>query len=275
MTERPLAAFNLDVTDHIATVTLTGPGKGNAMGPDFWRECPEVFRMLDADERVRVVVVHGAGKAFSYGLDLLAMAGDFATLLQPNAGPLERARLTELIASMQGAPSALAQCRKPVVAAVHGWCIGGALDLIAAADIRVCSTTARFSLREVKVGMVADVGSLQRLPHVIGESATRELALTGRDIDASRAHALGLVSEVFSDDDALFAGARALAQQIAKNPPLVVQGIKRVMNARIDGEVARGLAHVAMHNAAFLGSEDLHEAVAAFMEKRDPVFKGK
>jgi enoyl-CoA hydratase len=275
MTDRTWNAFTVDVADLVATVALTGPGKGNAMGPDFWRECPELFRMLDADERVRAVVVRGAGKAFSYGLDLLAMAGDFATLLQPNAGPLERARLTELIASMQGAPNAVAQCRKPVVGAVHGWCIGGGLDMIAAADIRVCSTTARFSLREVKVGMVADVGSLQRLPHVIGESATRELALTGRDIDATRALSLGLVSEVFSDDDSVFAGARALALQIAANPPLVVQGIKRVMNARIDDEVARGLKAVAMHNAAFLGTEDLHEAVGAFIEKRAPVFTGR
>ncbi len=268
-------AFAVDVDAHIATVTLLGPGKGNAMGPDFWRECPAVFRALDADPRVRVVVVRGAGKAFSYGLDLMAMAGEIASLLQPSAGPLERARLMDVITSMQAGPGALARCRVPVIAAVHGWCIGGGLDFIAAADLRVCSATARFSLREVKVGMVADVGSLQRLPHVIGESATRELALTGKDIDAARAQALGLVSEVFADDDAVFTGARALAAQIAKNPPLVVEGIKRVMNARIEDEIARGLKNVAMHNAAFLGTEDLQEAVAAFAEKREPVFTGR
>lgn len=268
-------AFSVDVADHVATVTLTGPGKGNAMGPDFWRECPAVFRALDEDERVRVVVLRGAGKGFSYGLDLLAMAGELATAASPTAGPLDRARLLDVITRMQDATSALARCRVPVVAAVHGWCIGAGLDLIAAADVRLCSATARFSLREVKVGMVADVGSLQRLPHVIGDSATRELALTGRDVDAARAAALGLVSEVFADDDALFAGAAAVAAEIARNPPLVVQGVKRVMNARIDDEIGRGLRAVAMHNAAFLGTEDLQEAIAAFAEKRPPVFRGR
>lgn len=275
MTDRAWTAFSVDVDDHVATVTLQGPGKGNAMGPDFWRECPEVFRALDDDERVRVVVLRGAGKAFSYGLDLLAMGAELGTLAQPNAGPSERARLGEVIARMQEAASAPARCRVPVVAAVHGWCIGAGLDVAAAADVRVCAASARFSLREVKVGMVADVGSLQRLPHVIGESATRELAYTGRDVDAARALSLGLVSEVFPDDDALFAGARALADEIAKNPPLVVQGIKRVMNARVDDEIARGLKLVAMHNTAFLGTEDLQEAIAAFAEKRAPSFRGR
>jgi enoyl-CoA hydratase len=270
-----LAAFDVHVEAHVATVTLKGPGKGNAMGPDFWRECPQVFAALDARDDVRVLLVRGAGKAFSYGMDLMAMAAQVGELMTANAGPVERTRLLALIDEMQRALHAAFQCRKPVIAAVHGWCIGGGLDLVSACDVRVCSADARFSLREVKVGMVADVGSLQRLPHIIGDAATRELALTGRDIDAARAHALGLVSEVFSDEGALFAGARALAQQIADNPPLVVQGIKRVMNARVEDELLRGLRHVATWNAAFLGSEDLGEAMAAFAEKRAPRFSGR
>lgn len=272
-TEHPSLTVTID--SHIATLTLRGPGKGNAMGPDFWRDLPAAMRALDDDDDVRVVVLRGAGAAFSYGLDLLAMAGELAPLLSPNAGPVERGALLTTIERMQGAITSVARCRVPVVAAIHGWCIGGGLDLAAAADMRVCSTTARFSLREIKVAMVADVGSLQRLPHVIGESATRELAYTGRDIDGSRAATLGLVSEVFSDDEALFAGARALAADIAASSPLVVRGIKRVMNTRIDAEVTRGLQNVAQHNAAFLGSEDLGEAMAAFAERRPPQFKGR
>mgnify|MGYP002377014737 CR=1 FL=1 len=260
---------------HIATVTLTGPGKGNAMGPDFWRDLPRAIQAIDDDDDVRVVVLRGAGVAFSYGLDLLAMAGELAPLLSPNAGPVERRALLSTIERMQGAISSIARCHVPVVAAIHGWCIGGGLDLASAADIRVCSSSARFSLREIKVAMVADVGSLQRLPHVIGESATRELAFTGRDIDAGRALSLGLVSQVFDDDEALFEGARALASDIAASSPLVVRGIKRVMNTRIEGEVARGLKDVAQHNAAFLGSDDLGEAMAAFAERRPPQFKGR
>lgn len=269
------AAFDVHHADGVAEVTLKGPGKGNAMGPDFWRECPEVFRALDADESVRVIVLRGSGKAFSYGLDLMAMAGELGGLIAGAPGAAERERLLEVIAAMQAGPDAAARCKKPVVAAVHGWCIGGGLDLAAACDVRLCSSTARFSLREVKVGMVADIGSLQRLPWIIGEGATRELAFTGKDIDAGHALRIGLVNEVFDDDDALFEGARRLAADIAKNPPLVVQGIKRVMNARIQSAIDEGLRQVATWNAAFLPSEDLAEAIAAFAEKREPSFRGR
>ncbi len=268
-------AIDVVVADGIAEVTLKGPGKGNAMGPDFWRECPEVFRALDADDAVRAVVVRGSGKSFCYGLDLMAMAGELAAVVSTSAGAVERRRLLEVIAGMQAGPDAVFRCRKPVIAAVHGWCIGGGLDLAAACDMRLCARGAVFSLREVKVAMVADVGSLQRLPHIIGEGATRELALTGKDVDAARALALGLVNEIFDDDAALFAGARAMAAQIAANPPLVVQGVKRVMNARIEDEIAAGLRGVATWNAAFLASEDLAEAIAAFAEKRPPAFRGR
>ncbi|MCC7071902.1 MAG: crotonase/enoyl-CoA hydratase family protein [Deltaproteobacteria bacterium] len=268
-------AFDRAVADHVATVTLRGPGKGNAMGPDFWRECPQLFSELGRDDEVRVVLLRGSGAAFCYGLDLLAMAGELGALAAPGAAAVERARLLDVIEGMQRALHAVFSCKKPVVAAVHGWCIGGGLDLAAAADLRVCSGGARFSLREVKLAIVADVGSLQYLPHLIGEAATRELAFTGKDIDANRALALGLVSEVFADDDALFSGAHRLAQQIADNPPLVVQGIKRVMNRRIEGEIASGLREVAAWNAAFLGTEDLGEAVAAFAERRPARFTGR
>jgi enoyl-CoA hydratase len=268
-------AFAIDVKDGIAEVSLIGPGKGNAMGPDFWRECPRVFEELDVDESVRVVILRGAGKAFSYGLDLLAMAGDLGALLSPQAGAADRTKLLDVIRAMQAGPHAVFRCRKPVIAAVHGWCIGGGLDLVAACDVRLCSRDARFSLREVKVGMVADVGSLQRLPHVIGEGNTRELALTGKDIDAARALQIGLVNAVHDDEAALFAAARAMAAEIAGNPPLVVQGIKRVMNARVEREIEDGLRGVSTWNAAFLASEDLGEAMAAFAEKRAPKFSGR
>lgn len=268
-------AFEVEIADGIAEVRLTGPGKGNAMGPDFWRECPGVFRALDKDDAVRVVVLRGAGTCFSFGLDLMAMAGELGPLLQSSAGVAERARLLEVIADMQAGPDAVFRCKKPVIAAIHGWCIGGAVDLIAACDLRVASSSAKLSVREVKVAMVADVGTLQRLPHLIGEGHTRELALTGKDIDAARAKEIGLVNDVFVDDDALFAGARRLAEEIAQNPPHVVQGIKQVMNARIAGQIGDGLRQVATWNAAFLASEDLGEAMAAFAEKRAPRFAGR
>ena len=251
-------AFRVDVTDGIADVQLTGPGKGNAMGPDFWRECPAVFRALDVDDSVRVVIVRGAGRCFSFGLDLLAMAGELGPLLQQGAGVRERERLLDVIGEMQAGPDAVFRCRKPVIAAIHSWCIGGAIDLVTACD----------------VAMVADIGTLQRLPHIIGEGHARELAMTGKDIDAAHAKRIGLVNDVFADDDALLVAARAMAADIAANPPHVVQGVKRMMNARIAGSIADGLRQVAVWNAGFLASLDLGEAMAAFAEKRAPKFEG-
>lgn len=259
--------------DHICEVVLTGPGKGNAMGPDFWREMPELFAALDRDQDVRAIVIRGAGGNFSYGLDLMAMAGEIGASGKNLAA--ERSALLDKVGEMQQACDRVALCRKPVIAAVSGWCIGGGLDLISACDIRLCSDDARFSLREVRVGMVADIGSLQRLPYLIGEGHTRELAFTGKDIDAPRALQIGLVSQVYDSQDMVLEAARKLAGEIAANPPLVVQGIKQVMNQRIGQEIAEGLRYVGVWNSAFLHSEDLSEAITAFKERRVPQFKGR
>ena len=258
----------------IATVNLIGPGKGNAMGPDFWRELPQVFDALDRDEQVRVIIVRGNGQHFSYGLDLVAMQGEFTPLLSQENNVTERTRFLETVSRMQQAVTSVTQCRKPVIAAVAGWCIGGGLDLIAACDMRLCSQDARFSLREVRVAMVADIGSLQRLPSLIGQGHLRELAFTGKDIDANHALRIGLVNEVYETPQALFEAAHTLALQIAENSPLVVQGIKQVLNDAQEPTVAEGLRHVALWNAAFLQSRDLVEAFMAFMERRPPHYEG-
>lgn len=273
MIERNDESLKIHQEGAVAYVTLCGPGKGNAMGPATWREFAPAFRALGDDPDIRVVVLRGAEQTFSYGLDLMAMSGELAPLLaQPGAS--ERQQLFAQIQRMQGAFEAVAQCPKPVIAAVHGWCIGAGLDLIAACDIRLATRQAKFSLREAKVGMVADVGSLQRLPPIIGEGATRELALTGGDIDGERALRLQLVSEIYDDADALFAAADKMAGQIAANSPLVMRGIKHIMNARLARELDAGLREVATWNAAFLPSSDLIEALSAFAEKRPPNFKG-
>jgi enoyl-CoA hydratase len=274
MSDEPWKAFDVAVADHVAEVTLVGPGRGNTMGPDFWRELPEVFGRLDTDDAVRAVVLTGAGPHFSYGLDLLSMAAQLAPALGDSAKARQRTDLHNLVRSMQAAISAVADCRKPVVAAISGWCIGGGVDLITAADIRYASTDAKFSVREVRVGMVADVGSLARLPALIGDGHLRELALTGRDIDAERASRIGLVNDVYPDQQATLAAARATAAEIAANPPLVVQGVKSVLDHARSASVEDSLRFVAAWNAAFLPSEDLTEAVTALFEKRPPKFTG-
>lgn len=164
--------------ESIAEVVLIGPGKGNAMGPDFWRELPQAFAALDQDEAIRAIIIRGEGQHFSYGLDLPTMLAEPEFHVTGANLAAERTCLHDTILRLQAAITSVATCRKPVIAAISGWCIGGGLDLIAACDIRLCSANARFSLREVRVAIVADLGSLQRLPHIIGEGHTRELALT-------------------------------------------------------------------------------------------------
>ncbi|AKQ64151.1 Enoyl-CoA hydratase [Myxococcus hansupus] len=269
-------SLRIEKNEGIAELVLTGPGKGNAMGPDFWREMPEAIRALDADDAVRVILVRGEGKNFTYGLDLMGMMESLGPLLTGDSNlALERLKLLALIGDMQQATEGLARCRKPVIAAVHGWCIGGGMDLIAACDFRYCSEDAKFSLREVKVGIVADLGALQRLPRIIGEGNTRELAYTGGDVGSARALRMGLVNEVFPTQEALLAEARATAKRIAENPPLVVQGAKQVMEYCADKSTADGLRYVAVWNSAFLQSQDLAEAFAAFAERRTPQFQGR
>lgn len=262
---------------HIAVVRLLGPGRGNMMGAAFWTELPDVFAALDADEGVRAVVLAGAGNHFSVGLDVQEVLGSWLGKLGAGAtaqGAL-RTELLGVIRGLQAGITAVAGCRKPVVAAVHGWCIGGGVDLVSAADVRLASADAKFSVREARLAIVADVGSLQRLRGIIGEGALRELALTAKDIDAARAERMGLVNSVYDDQEALMAAALEMAGEIAANSPLAVAGTKAVLNEDREEQVARGLRHVSLWNSAFLHSEDLIEAVTAAGEGRQGVFTGK
>jgi enoyl-CoA hydratase len=175
---------------------------------------------------------------------------------------------------MQASISSVADCPKPVVAAVHGYCIGGGVDLITACDIRVASADAVFSVRETKMAIVADLGSLQRLPAIIGAGHLAELAYTGKDIAVERAKEIGLVNHVLPDAEAAVEAAQSLAAEIASNSPLVVQGTKTVIQTRDRRTIQDGLDYVAVWNSGFLQSDDLIEAVSAFMEKRPPKFTG-
>jgi enoyl-CoA hydratase len=262
--------LSVALADHVATVTLLRP----TMPPRFFFECGDAFRDLSANREVRAVVVRSAAKGFSYGLDLPAAFQEYGPLFA-GGGAAQRAELLDLIRRLQAGFEAVAACPVPVICAIHGSCIGGGLDLAAACDIRLSTADAKISLREVKVAIVADLGSLQRLPAIIGQGATRELAFTGKTIDSARALRIGLVNEVFATAEELAAGAAAMAKEIAQNPPLTVRGIKDVLRAGEGKTVAEGLAYVAGHNAAFLASEDLGEALAAFMEKREPRYQGR
>jgi enoyl-CoA hydratase len=263
----------------VALLWLDRPEKLNALHRPLWDSIPAAVAQLDADPEVRVIVLAGRGKAFCAGIDLLdhasALAGGAAISGRGESPVGKRRALYDDVRRYQRTASCFADSNKPVIAAVHGACIGGGMDLITACDIRLCSADAVFSVRETKIAMVADVGTLQRLPRVIGDGPARELIFTGRDIDAVRAKEIGLVNDVLRDADALHARARALAQEIAANSPLAVQGAKQVLGFAVRREVDAELDYVALWNSAFLHSEDLTEAMAAFMQRRAPQFRGQ
>jgi len=263
--ERGWRAFDVELDERagVATVTLTGTGAGNAMGGLVWSELPAVFEALDANPAVRAVVLRGAGDCFSVGLDLRWYIPRYRRLVRAGEGSDVARRLLDEATWMQDAIGALPASRLPMVVAVHGSCIGAGLDLAAAGDIRLASADAVFSLREVRIGIVADLGVLQRLPRIVGAGHTRELALTGRDVPADEARSMGLVTKVLPTPSALFEEATAVATTIAGYPPRTVAGIKQVVERTQDMPLAEGLHHVALWNAAFLPSLEITDLLTA------------
>jgi enoyl-CoA hydratase len=264
-TEPAWRAFDVQLDDQagVATVTLCGTGAGNAMGGLVWSELPSVFEALDANQGVRAVVLRGAGDCFSIGLDLRWYIPRYRRLVRAGAGPDVVQRLLDEATWMQDALGAVSASRLPVVAAVHGRCIGVGLELVAACDIRLASADAVFSLPEVRLGIVADLGVLQRLLRIVGAGHTRELALTGREVSAAEARSMGLVTKVLATAEALFEEARAVAGRIAGYPPHTVSGIKQVIERTQDMPLELGMRHGAVWSAAFLPSPELADLLSA------------
>lgn len=267
--------FEIERREHVATLWLANPEKRNAMGPAFWSELPQAMAELGADPQVRAVVLAARGPHFTAGLDLSGMAGITGGNGDgPMSGAAKRRKALDEIQRLQRSISSVAECPKPVVAAVHGYCIGGGIDLITACDVRVAAADTTFSIRETRIAIVADVGTLQRLPGIVGKGIAAELALTGDDFGAERAREIGLLNGVHADADSAQAAAADLAERMARNSPLAVQGTKQVLRYCEGKSVEDGLAYVAAWNAAFIESDDLTEAITAFFEKRQPTFTG-
>jgi len=268
-----LETIRLSLADKVATVTLNRPEKANAMNWQMWQDIRSAMQWADRTPGVRAVVLQGEGKHFTSGIDLTMMMGLQAQIKDDCDGRM-REKLRELILEMQDTLTSLERCRKPVLAAIHAGCVGGGVDLVSCADMRYCSADAYFTIKEIDIGMVADVGTLQRLPKLIGsQGLVRELAYTGRKVEAEEAQRIGLVNRVFDSREALYAGVREVALQIAAKSPLSIRGTKDILNHTRDHSVADGLQYMATWNAAMLMSQDLMTAMMASMAKQAPEFK--
>ena len=254
----------------VATLSMNRPDKANGMTPDFWTELPRLLGLLDSDPSVRAVLLRGEGKHFTGGMDLAAFA-NIAALFQQEPGRAAYA-LRAKIMQLQEAFSAIERNRFPVIAAIHGACIGGGIDMISACDMRIATTDATFSIEEINIGMTADVGTLQRLPKIMSPAIAAELAYTGRRFGAQEALGFGLLSRLSESREALVDEAMALARQIASKSPLAIAGIKRNLAYSRDHGVADGLDYMATWNAGMLRPDDLMKAVQASMAKKQALF---
>ncbi|MCP4599408.1 MAG: crotonase/enoyl-CoA hydratase family protein [Proteobacteria bacterium] len=258
----------------IAWVYLNSPEKKNALAPAAWKETIPIFDDLSRDREIRVVILTGKGTCFSAGIDLMSMAGELPEVIEPDQKGRTKWSLLRKIYAMQDTMTVIEQCTKPVIAAVHGYCIGAGLDMISACDIRLCSEDAVFSLKEASLGFVADVGGLQRLPSIVGQGITRELAYTAKQITAARAKEVLLINEVYNTHEALLDSAQKMASEIAENSPLAVEATKDVLLNAECQSIESGLKYVASISTNIIPSNDLMEAITAFAEKRKPIFKG-
>ncbi|MEH6593154.1 MAG: crotonase/enoyl-CoA hydratase family protein [Halioglobus sp.] len=255
----------LSVEDKVATVCLNRPDKANSMNAPMWTDLQACFEWLDSEPSVRVVVLAGNGKHFCAGLDL-AM---FGVLHGESSDPARRAEhLRRTLLGLQDNLTAIEKCRKPVLAAIHGTCIGGGVDMTCCCDIRYASEDAYFSIKEIDIGMTADVGTLQRLPRIIPDGVVRELAYTGRKMTAQEAREVGFVNRVFSDRQTLLEEVTRIAQEIASKSPLAIRGSKEMILYSRDHSVRDGLDHIATWNAGMMSAADLQEGMQAQMEKR-------
>ncbi|TGM07953.1 crotonase/enoyl-CoA hydratase family protein [Leptospira barantonii] len=257
--------------DKTAILYLNRPDKRNAMNWPFWRDLPDAVEEINANPEIHAFVVAARGKSFSTGLDLDSFFKEFGNTVQAPLGG-DRRKFFDLILRMQKGINAVYDSPKPSIAAVQKHCIGGGLDLISACDIRYATVDASISLREAKVAIVADMGSINRLPAIIGQGHTRELALTGKDIDGIEAERIGLVTKVFQTEEEMMNVALATAKEIAENPKIVVSGVKDVMRYSEGKPMDAGLNYVALWNSSFLDSADFRGALQSFKERKRPVY---
>ena len=262
--------LELKIEDAIGTLALARKESFNALSLEFAAEITGAVRELSETDEVKAIILKSNAQIFCAGLDLkdFASAGFDST-------PKGSLDFPEKLHELFDCCNVLEECPKPIIAAVHGKCVGGGLDIIAACDIRLCTEDATFSLREASIGLVADMGILQRLPLIIGQGFTREMAYTARFFSANEVTRMGLMNGIYADRETLMEEAKKLAKLIAENAPLAVQQTKKVLNYSRNATVKDGMSMAMQKNMVLLLSQDVQEAITAFMEKRKPTFKGR
>ena len=264
--------FDVTIENGVANISMNRPDQLNSMIRVFWKELPDIIKEIDKNSDARVIVLSGQGKHFSAGMDL-------STFVPPKKSDKEvdPARQREVfyheVLELQDAFTALEECRMPTIASIHGACVGGAIDMVAACDMRYCSENAFFKIAEVDIGIAADVGTLQRLPSLIPLASLRELAFTGRKFDSAEAKLLGLVNEVFTSEDILHEEVQKVAKNIASKSPLVTRVIKKQINYARDHSVRDALEFHATWNASLISGKDMQEAMTSYMNKTNGDFE--
>lgn len=269
LAKKEFKTFKLVGEEGITHLRFCQPEKANAMTRDFWREFPQALSDIESDKDSRVLLITGEGKHFSSGMDL-SVFSDNNNL--SNGTARERERLRRLIIDLQSVFSKLEQLQIPVVAAVQGACIGGALDLISACDIRYASKQAYFCIQEINLAMMADLGVLQRLPKLIPDGVVRELAFTGDRLQAERALQLGLLNNVFETEDEMLIEAKAVCKKISAKSPLAIAASKESLNFARDNSVPSSLAHAAILQSSLLDISDLSNAARSAAQKAEASF---
>ena len=267
-------SFNLEIEKNIANIILSRPEQLNSMSRKFWVELPEILEEVNRNSEIRVLIISSTGKHFCAGMDLSAFDNGVANI--PKEKRPDNARIGEALyrsaKELQEYISKLEKIRVPVIAAIHGGCIGGAVDLVTACDVRLATTDAFFCIQEINIGMAADVGTLQRLPRIIPDSKMRELAYTGRRMLADEAKESGLVSDVYNSKEEMVNAAKEMANEIAKKSPIAIYGLKALMNYSRDHTISDSLDFNALWSGAMLSQRDMEEAIKAFVEKREATF---
>lgn len=263
--------LKLDIQNKIAHVSFNRPRQSNALNEQGWDEVKHVFEACSENPEVRVVVLSGEGRNFCAGMDLSVFA-NFQKMWQGDCEGRMREQFRKTVFRFQAPINAIDHCSKPVLAAIHGACVGGGVDLVTACDMRYATDDAFFSIAEIDIGMVADIGTLQRLPKLIGDGMVREMAYTGRRVFGPEAEKIGLTNRTFADKESMLAEVMNIAATIASKSPLSVRGTKEIVRYARDHSVADGLNYVATWNAAMFYSDDLRKAIQAKMMKQQVEF---